>query len=345
MRLLYPLLIILSFLTLSCTLPRPANPNLYKPDDPRDIITLNDKKQIHVLALSGGGLNGAWGAGYLNGWKMSGEKPTFDVVTGISTGSMIASFAFIDTLESADLIKRSYTSIEANDLIDLRPLSIMIFNNSLSSSKNLETMVEKTVTDKVIDQVAAEGKKGRKLYIGTTSLDRGAFRLWDMTDIAINKEYSKYRKILIASSSIPVLFSPVFIDGDMNVDGGVSKNIFVPPEIIATKVPTHIYVVYNGIPNAIGSWEIKNNLKTIAERTVAILLEDSNIASVREVRSYSRRNPNIQFYFSCVNKNIKLVGFDFTKDQLESLYNAGVETGRMKIWEKDLDGYLKRQGK
>ncbi len=50
--------------------------------------------ELELLGISGGGENGAFGAGLLNGWTERGDRPEFFLVTGISTGALSAPFAF-----------------------------------------------------------------------------------------------------------------------------------------------------------------------------------------------------------------------------------------------------------
>ena len=331
-------LIIILFSLIACTLPRPHNDNLWTtPSCYIDTDYLDSKKEINMLVLSGGGANGAWGAGVLHGLRESNRYLDYDVVTGISTGSLIANFAFLDDPDYDSVLKDSYFYLKSNDVFGLRPYTLMVFNDSLSDSDNLKNKIAQLVSDDFIDRIALIGReKNKRLYIGTTNLDRGEFVFWDMVDIASKKKYDLYRSILLASSAVPILYPPVFINNNMNVDGGVSGSIFVPNDILHLNKIKNVYVVYNGKPNAVGRIETKNNLKDLAIRNLLVMNERTNILSLMLLES----NPTVNFYLSCAN-DVDLVSFKFDQVQVQKIYNAGEDFGKNKEWERNLNKYLK----
>jgi predicted acylesterase/phospholipase RssA len=170
-------------------------------------------KRNDVLLLSGGGSVGAFGAGVLVGWSEAGTRSQFDIVTGISTGALMATLAFLGPAHDAELA-RAYTQITQKDVMKRRGIIGFAKRASLYDRRPLERMIAEMVTQQVIDDVAAEHRKGRRLYVGTTNLDNGVATVWDMGRIAASGEANRlqlYRQVLAASSAIPGVFSPVYM--------------------------------------------------------------------------------------------------------------------------------------
>jgi predicted acylesterase/phospholipase RssA len=220
-----------------------------------------------VLVLSGGGTYGAYSAGVLVGWSETGTRPEFDVVTGISTGALIAPMAFLGPAYDPQL-RNLYTTLRNEDLYRVRrSLRGLLFADSVADNAPMVRKVEELVTPEVLCQVAAEHQKGRRLYVGTTELDGRRFVVWDMGAIACRgtpADLELFRKILLGSSAIPGFFPPqeipVTVDGrpftERHVDGGVSAALFfrppyVPPEqrndpVAASLAGTDLYMLVAG---------------------------------------------------------------------------------------------------
>jgi hypothetical protein len=265
---------------------------------------------FNILALSGGGSNGAFGAGILNGWSATGIRPIFKIVTGISTGALIAPFAFLG--EDYDhVLKQVYTSVETKDIMKLNSYLISEQGlDSLADSSPLRKLIKKYVTEKVIRSVALAHQKGRRLYIGTTDLDVGRLVIWNMGAIASydNPEADNlFRKILLASASIPILLPPVYIPveaggeiyEEMHVDGGVSTQVFLYGDIlnlddVARSVglssvgPGRIYIIQNlkSLPQYV---PVKSNLVAISKRTVTNLLANQGNGDLYRIYSIAQR--------------------------------------------------------
>jgi hypothetical protein len=202
-------------------------------------------KPKNALVLSGGGMNGAYTAGVLKGWTASGQRPTFDVVTGISTGALIAPFAFLGP-EFDGALERSYTTLRDNDIFKRRLLVTLPWAESLADSSPLRHRIETEITPVLLNRIAQAHHEGRRLYVGTTDLDAKKLVVWDMGAIAAGDEPNKlhlFRKIILASASVPGLLPPVpidvLIDGrpytELHVDGGVSANLFLRPGMLGPK--------------------------------------------------------------------------------------------------------------
>ena len=196
-------------------------------------------KPHNYLAISGGGARGAFGAGLLNGWTDTGTRPEFTIVTGVSTGSILAPFAFLGS-DYDHLIKKFYTTLSTEELLTKRSTIATITKDAATDATPIKNQLALYVDDELVAKIAAEYDKGRELFIGTTNLDAGRSVNWNITAIAASGDPNAtqlIRDIILASSSVPGVFPPVLFtveaDGqlydEMHVDGGVSSNVFVYP--------------------------------------------------------------------------------------------------------------------
>ena len=234
--------------------PHPDHPTL-PPISP--VVHADPAKPRMVVAISGGGLFGAYTAGVLKGWSDAGNRPEFDVVTGISTGALIAPLAFIGA-EYDDLLKDWYTTIRPRDVYRRRPLPALLWSDSVADSGPLQKRIDAAVTPEILDRIAAAHAAGRRLYVGTTDLDTKHLVVWDLGAIAAGTDPDKltmFRKILLASCAIPGVLPPVAIDIEVNgerrtelhVDGGVGASVFVPPAALGSNsANTTVFVIVSG---------------------------------------------------------------------------------------------------
>lgn len=251
------------------------------------------------LAVSGGGSDGAFGAGLLNGWTKSGTRPKFKIVTGVSTGSLIAPFAFLGP-DYDDEMKQAYTTISADNVMIAHDLLSILWSESLSDNAPFREMVSHYVTEKFLDAVAAEHAKGRLLLILTTDLDREQPVIWDMGEIAASKSPLRvhlFREVLIASASVPTMFPPVMLKvkvngetrDEMHVDGGVfMQSFFVgsSADLKAMVRKAHpdwakdslhsLYIIRNSFVTPIAR-PVKRSLGDISSRSISGLLKVSGI--------------------------------------------------------------------
>jgi len=207
------------------------------------------------LAISGGGSDGAYGAGVLTGWtNSSGGRPDFSVVTGVSIGSLLAPLAFLGPRYDED-VRKSFTTITAADIFEDR-----VLRDSLFDHWPLRRQIEQRVTPKLLAEIAAEHARGRRLFVVTTNLDAERRTVWNMGAIATkgdDKALKLFRDILLASCAIPGFFSPVAIEVEANGkkieelhnDGTLTAPFFVAPEAMlagATRPPiSQLYVIVN----------------------------------------------------------------------------------------------------
>jgi hypothetical protein len=226
----------------------------YFPRDPGDIKLMEkefadswdrEKAFLHreelpptaYLSLSGGGDRGAFSAGFLNGWTASGTRPQFKLVTGVSTGALIAPFAFLGPGYDATL-KAMFTSVSQKDIVAQRFFYSVFLQDALADTTPLARLLKLHVTQELVDAIAAEYAKGRLLFLGTTNLDARRPVVWNVTKIAASgrpESIELLRKIMLASAAIPGAFPPVMFDveangktyEEMHVDGGATTQVFV----------------------------------------------------------------------------------------------------------------------
>jgi hypothetical protein len=192
-----------------------------------------DKIPYRALTLSGGGSRGAYGAGVLSGWTVRGDRPQFDVVTGISTGALMATHVFLGSEFDDDLAM--YKDISNDDVFEKRSILGTLKGTSALDTAPLRETLESVITDETLDRVAAEHRNGRRLFIGTTNLDANTFVVWDMGTIAESERpdrMKRYIDVVLASASFPIAFPPVYLDVDngafteMHADGGIRETVF-----------------------------------------------------------------------------------------------------------------------
>jgi hypothetical protein len=248
-----------------------------------------------ILAISGGGSNGAFGAGLLTGWTKHGDRPGFDVVTGISTGALMSTFAFLGPDYDDQL--HVYTRISDQDIYNRRSLLSWLRNDAMTDTTPLRDLVAEMIDEEILDRVATQYQAGRRLFIGTTNLDSNTFTLWDMGAIAASDRtdrLERYRSVVLASASAPVIFSPVYIkveDTDrtywqMHADGGMNEGIMTygvlqePLEILQVSglTPRDIRLEIYGISNSRhdrGTYKpVRPNVRDIAMASTAALLRN-----------------------------------------------------------------------
>lgn len=256
---------------------------------------------IAYLAVSGGGEDGAFGAGLLCGWTDAGNRPEFNVVTGVSTGALIAPFAFLGP-DYDHVLRRVYTTIKTSDILQERGLLQGFFSDAMSDTTPLRRLLEQFVDDEFIKRIAAENAKGRLLLIGTTNLDAGRPVVWDLGGIAAAARPESKKLIvdlMIASSAIPAIFPPVLLDipiegtpyQEMHVDGGAATQVFIFPagfrlrafvESFDAKRDRTAYIIRNGRLDP--EWaETRPKTLTIAQRAISSLIQTQGLGDLYRI--------------------------------------------------------------
>jgi predicted acylesterase/phospholipase RssA len=310
-----------------------------------------------VLVLSGGGSNGAFGAGFLSGWSRNGARPTFKLVTGISTGALIAPYAFLGE-DYDDELERAFTTVSTRDVYKIRSPFTIFKKGSLTRTDPLAAKIEEMVTNDILHAIAAEHRRGRRLFVATTHLDAQRLVVWNMGAIAASgrpQALELFRKVLLASASIPVAFPPVYIeveaDGqrydEMHVDGGVIAELFLWGAMVdiadarralgvtADASPqVSIYIIRNGQIDAAPE-QVEPGLIGIAQRSLTTLLKAVAMGDMLRIWALAERD-GIDFnYVGIPPENAESPAGTFSPADMRRLFELGRAIARQPTpWRK-----------
>ncbi|AYG95039.1 phospholipase [Brevundimonas naejangsanensis] len=296
-----------------------------------------------ILALSGGGANGAYGAGVMVGWSQAGDRPDFEVVTGVSTGALIAPFVFAGPAFDPDL-RHAYTSGQTDRLLRSRGLFALIFPG-VFKPEPLTNLVVDNVTPELLDAIAAEHRKGRRLYVSTTSLDAQTQVVWDMGAIAQRTDPASrllFVNVLIASASIPGAFPPVLLDvahqgrrvQELHVDGStVSSFLVVPQALFLGSGPisrplddARIWIVVNGKSEP--RFEVARiSAVGIAARSFDTMVKALQRSDLIAVTQFARRY-GVTLSVAAIPDETPANTLDFTQAHMTALFQAGEAQAR-----------------
>jgi hypothetical protein len=305
------------------------------------------------LALSGGGGSGAFGAGVLNGWSESVTRPEFTIVSGVSTGALIAPFAFLGPAYD-DRLRKIYTDGEAERLIgEPNPLGAL-FGPGAFGRERLRRLVERHLDDDLIRAIAREDQKGRRLLVVTTNLDAQRAVVWDMGAIAASgepKAFDLFREVLAASASVPVVFAPQLIDvkaddklfQEMHADGTLSAPVYTLPDamlfggkpILRAARPA-LYVIVNGRIDP-GFAVVPDQTEAIAAQSLSTLNRVSTKAVLAQTYNVAARE-GLSFHLSYIDRDHPdSGGTGFETDAMRKLYDYGYQKARSgAFWVTDL---------
>ena len=299
---------------------------------------------VYYLAVSGGGDNGAFGAGLLNGWSETGTRPEFKMVTGVSTGALIAPFAFLGPSYDAAL-REVYTSMTPDSIFRARGVSAALFDDAMADTSPLAAIIAKYADEKMFAAIAREYQEGRLLLVGTTDLDSQRPVIWNIGALAVSgkpEALQLFHKILRASAAIPGLFQPVMVDveldgrkyQEMHVDGGAIAQLFLyPPSLEAGRLmkrERHAYIIRNARLDPDYAMAERRTID-IAGRAINTMLAASGHNDVLRTYFVSQRDG--------VDYNLAYIGSDFTAEKtgefnqayMQALYQYGYQqakTGR-----------------
>jgi predicted acylesterase/phospholipase RssA len=308
--------------------------------------------ELALLALSGGGENGAFGAGLLCGWSAQGTRPLFELVTGVSTGALIAPFAFLGSSYDPEL-RNVFTGHSPNDVLANRFFSAAVFNDAMADNAPLFQTLSTYVNDAMLANIAVAYDSGRLLLLGTTDLDAQVPVIWNIGAIAKSghpRALDTVRRIMLASAAIPGAFPPtmfdVSLDGkpyqEMHVDGGAFAQAFLYPAAVMQSrrarmlrhqavLPVVAYVIRNGRLDP--EWAaVERRTLSIAQRAIATMIAASGYNDVIRIYNNTQRDE--------IGYNLAYIGTDFTEvlpspfDQkfMRDLFDYG--------YQKALHGYV-----
>ncbi|KAF1689048.1 patatin-like phospholipase family protein [Pseudoxanthomonas koreensis] len=295
------------------------------------------------LALSGGGANGAFGAGFMKGWTARGTRPLFKIVTGVSTGALMAPFVFLGPVED-DALKDFYTTTRNEDVFDAGSAVMAILRrDSMADTGPLATLIARHVDAALLARIAAEHRRGRRLYMGTAELDSRRFAIWNMGRIAEHGDaeaLALFRRIMLASSSMPVAFPPVLFEveaggvryDEMHVDGFVGANVFLhvgafdPSALVANqprgRALEQLYIIHNGQLRPPPS-PTARSLGGIAMRSFEVSARAGIIGDLIREHSFASRT-GAEFRWVTVDEQVELPDpADFDPVEMRRLYELG----------------------
>jgi len=305
---------------------------------------------VNFLVISGGGDQGAFGAGLLNGWTAAGTRPKFKLVTGVSTGALTAPFAFLGPAGDEPL-KRLYTTLSPEDIVKPRSIFAAISSDALADNAPLWRLVAREVDQDLLDAVAAEYQKGRLLLIATVDLDARQAVLWNMTRIAASSHPNAlklFHSVMIASAAIPAAFPPVMIDveaegkayQEMHVDGGTMAQLFMyPPGLRPSEEAAReniarerrVFIIRNARLDP--DWaQVERQTMDIAARAISSLIQTQGIGDLYKAYALTRRDG--------VDYNLAYIPATFDAPHVEEFDTEYMRTLYDTAYDMALGGYV-----
>ncbi|MCE9533348.1 MAG: patatin-like phospholipase family protein [Planctomycetes bacterium] len=271
--------------------------------------TASKQPDRNILCLSGGGSFGAYSAGVLVGWSERGDRPSFDVVTGISTGALIGPCVFLGPKYDAEL-KQFYTTVESKDIYKVRRFWGLL-DESFADTSPLAKRIDAFISPAVMQDLAQAHRDGRRLYIGTTEEEGKQFVIWDIGAIAARNgpgDRELIVKIMLASSAAPGFFPAVHIDvtvdgvrhTERHVDGGVSQALFYRPPYVAP-----------------------DERSNVAARDLA----GAKVYAIVASKLYADPEITRQWSVNSAGKNVSTLIYAQTRGDLQRLYTVCLLTG------------------
>lgn len=296
------------------------------------------------LSLSGGGDNGAFGAGLLVGWSEKGDRPKFDLVTGVSTGALLAPFAYLGK-DYDHVLTYVYTQTTPEQIYKMRWLLSVFTDDSIADTTPLYDLIAKYVDAEFMRKVAYEHQtKGRWLLIGTTNIDAGMPVVWNMGKIATigtPEALDLFRKIMLASASIPGAFPPVMfdvvVDGEtyheMHVDGGVSAQVFLYPTAAAKNADEaglvrskrrEAYIIRNSrLDN--DKEDVERSTISVVKRSIAQLIQAQGLGDIYQIYQTTQKD-HVGFNLAFIGPDFKATRkVEFDPDYMNALYQYGYQ--------------------
>ncbi len=314
------------------------------------------------LAVSGGGDNGAFGAGLLIGWTEAGDRPEFKIVTGISTGALIAPFAYLGP-DYDDELRTVFTTISPDDVLEKRNLLAALFDDAMADNAPLWKLVGRFVNDDMLRAIAREHEKGRFLLIGTTNLDARRAVVWNMGAIAASgdpKALGLFRSILVASAAIPGAFPPVMINveaqgtryQEMHVDGGAMAQVILYPASINLRNESErrgitrerrLYIIRNARLDP--EWaSVERQTLSIVGRAIQSLIHTQGIGDLYRIYLIAQRD-GVDYHLAYIPQTFDAVHEEeFDTIYMRALFDTAFKMARTGYpWHETPPGYQRSE--
>ena len=311
-----------------------------------DAIAAGGPLEEVALALSGGGPDGAFGAGLLNGWTARGDRPEFSIVTGISTGAIIALFAYLGP-DYDDELREVYTEYSTDQLISRTILAALTGGTAVANTRGYRALINRYVDKEVMRRLAEEHAKGRVLLMGTTNLDAARPVVWTVSGIAASGHPDAEKlieNIILASSSIPAVFPPVLIpvigpDGrkydEMHVDGGATQQVMLfSPEFPIRQVDEQLGVPVNRSIYVLINNQLQKTYKLVRPRLLSIagaaissLLGGAGAGDIYKIFAIAQRD-GMALNVTWIPRDFEAESDElFDPEYMKALYDLGYEYG------------------
>jgi predicted acylesterase/phospholipase RssA len=311
------------------------------------VATTAQMPELELLALSGGAENGAFGAGLLCGWTEHGGRPTFELVTGISAGALIAPFAYLGAEYDTQL--RIFTQLTPDKVLTKRGFTAALFDDALTDNQPLFKTISSYMTEEIMAAIAVAYGQGRLLLVATTDLDAQQPVFWNIGAIAQSgdpRALDTIRRILLASAAMPGIFPPSMIDvtlngkryQEMHVDGGALAQTFLYPASLARQrqeklargepvIRLQAYVIRNGQLDP--QWtDVERRTLPIAERAISTMTTASGFNDVLRIYSNTQRD-DIGFNLAYIDTDFTMkLPQPFDPGYMRALFDYGYQRGR-----------------
>jgi hypothetical protein len=308
----------------------------------------NGRPHIEYLALSGGADDGAFGAGLLTGWTERGNRPRFEVITGVSAGALIAPYAFLGPSYDRQL-SELWLNFDSSSVATPQVLAGLLGAEALADSTPLRNLITKHVDRRMLSEIAQEYRNGRMLLVGTTNLDAQRQVIWNMGEIAVAAERDKeatqlFRDVLLASASLPGIFPPVHVKvraggkvyEEMHVDGGPTRQVFLAPSQFSLKTfdslypkpPTRtVYVIRNG--KIAPEYEaVQANALSISARSLFTLTKSQGMGDLNQIFAMTERD-GAAFRLASIPSSFNVKSAkSFDPAYMKALFEVGQRIGR-----------------
>jgi len=347
-------LVLAGLFVLGCTSTRPLERADLRALTPVHAVTLFDENNqpvnvagddktnrdnLDILAISGGGTNGAYGAGVIYGWTKSGKRPNFDIITGVSTGALIAVLAFAGP-DYDEKLKKLYTETRSQEVYRKKGIVAGLFSDSYYDDTPFKRQIQSVLNAELLEKIAIEYRKGRRLYIATTNIDAGKLVVWDLGKLAASDRANKVlrsQKIIRASASVPGFFKPVYIKPrngieirQAHVDGSVKAPVLIRNFMFQRPAKKkNLYVLINSqMKLADASKPVEPDLASISAKTINELLRGLMYKTVYQ-GYVTARNARSTFRLTHIPDNANPIefGLDFDQAKMRALFQRGIQSG------------------
>lgn len=310
-------------------------------ENPPAPVRAGPESASSVLVVSGGGADGAFGVGLLLGWAETGTRPNFDIITGVSTGAIIATFTFLGP-QYEEKLRAAYASTSNKDLFADNGFFAPFYKASMRDSAPMRTILAKLVDEPTLDAIAEEYKKGRRLYVATVDLDAAELCVWDMGAIAASQNRDRlalYRDIIMASTAVPGVFSPVYLQTQtpsgsairMHVDGGIMSPLLLREFMLAgSNARKDVYVVVNAyLKSGRALQDVSPRVPKVSSegtKTLYRALVDKTVYQSYVMTVRSGANFHLAYIPDDATKTRDPLSFH--PDEMNALFNVGQQLGR-----------------